>query len=102
MIQLKRFPQRVLSLFLVLAAVLSLLPTPAMAAITTGTGIAATTDANRWSTRLNAQGQPYTYKPPVINGKYLYCVDRGYSWRWGNPSFTGSYTYKYATGADTD
>ncbi len=32
----------------------------------------------------------------------LYCMDRGYGYRWGTASFLNSYTYTSATGADAD
>ena len=35
-------------------------------------------------------------------GKMLYCLDRGYGYRWGTASFLNSYTYTSATGADAD
>ncbi len=41
-------------------------------------------------------------KPPMAAGKMLYCMDRGYGYRWGTPSFLNSYTYTSATGADAD
>jgi len=35
-------------------------------------------------------------------GKQLYCMDLGYSYRYGTASFLNSYTYQSATGADAD
>ena len=88
---------RLLSLLLVLVTVLSLLPTSALAASSTGTGIKPTSNTNYWTTRLLHDGTPYSYKPPMAAGKMLYCMDRGYGYRWGTPSFLNSYTYTSAT-----
>ena len=82
--------------------VLSLLSTSALAASSTGTGIKPTSNTNYWTTRLLHDGTPYSYKPPMAAGKMLYCMDRGYGYRWGTPSFLNSYTYTSATGADAD
>lgn len=99
---LKKIRTRLLSLLLVLVTVLSLLPTSALAASSTGTGIKPTSNTNYWTTRLLHDGTPYSYKPPMAAGKMLYCMDRGYGYRWGTPSFLNSYTYTSATGADAD
>lgn len=87
---------------LVLVTVLSLLPTSALAASSTGAGIKPTNNTNYWTTRLLHDGTPYSYKPPMAAGKMLYCMDRGYGYRWGTASFLNSYTYTSATGADAD
>ena len=81
---------------------LTLLPTSALAASGSGTGIKPTDNTNYWTTRLLHDGTPYSYKPPMAAGKMLYCLDRGYGYRWGTPSFLNSYTYTSATGADAD
>jgi len=81
---------------------LTLLPTSALAASSTGTGIKPTNNTNYWTTRLLHDGTPYSYKPPMAAGKMLYCMDRGYGYRWGTASFLNSYTYTSATGADAD
>ena len=81
---------------------MTLLPTSALAASGSGTGIKATTDPNLWSTRLTSTGQQYSYRPPMAAGKQLYCMDLGYSYRYGTASFLNSYTYQSATGADAD
>ena len=81
---------------------LTLIPTAAFAATSTGTGITPTTDPNRWTTRLTSTGQPYSYRPPMAAGKQLYCMDLGYSYRYGTASFLNSYSYTSATGADAD
>ena len=99
---MKKMRTRLLSLLLVLVTVLSLLPTSALAASSTGTGIKPTSNTNYWTTRLLHDGTPYSYKPPMAAGKMLYCLDRGYGYRWGTPSFLNSYTYTSATGADAD
>ena len=87
---------------LALLTLLTLLPTSALAASGSGTGIKATTDPNLWSTRLTSTGQSYSYRPPTAAGKQLYCMDLGYSYRYGTASFLNSYTYQSATGADSD
>ena len=87
---------------LALLTLLTLLPTSALAATGSGTGIKATTNPNLWSTRLTSTGQPYSYRPPMAAGRQLYCMDLGYSYRYGTASFLNSYSYTSATGADTD
>ena len=94
--------KRIVSLLLPLLTILSLLPTAAMAAESTGVGITPVTDPNLWTTRLNSQGQSYSYRPPTAAGRQLYCMDLGYSYRYGTESFLQSYTYRSATGADAD
>ena len=94
--------KRLISLLLALSAVLSLLCTTAFAAESTGVGITPVTDPNLWTTRLNSQGQSYSYRPPTAAGRQLYCMDLGYSYRYGTESFLQSYTYRSATGADAD
>ena len=88
-------------MLLTLLTVLSLLPTVAMAAESTGVGITPVTDP-LWTTRLNSQGQTYSYRPPTAAGRQLYCMDLGYSYRSGTESFLQSYMYRSATGADAD
>ena len=94
--------KRIVSLLLTLLTVLSLLPTAAFAAESTGVGITPVTDPNLWTTRLNSNGQSYSYRPPTAAGRQLYCMDLGYSYRYGTESFLQSYTYRSATGADAD
>ena len=94
--------KRIVTLLLTLLTVLSLLPTVAMAAESTGVGITPVTDPNLWTTRLNSQGQTYSYRPPTAAGRQLYCMDLGYSYRSGTESFLQSYMYRSATGADAD
>ena len=94
--------KRIVTLLLTLLTVLSLLPTVAMAAESTGVGITPVTDPNLWTTRLNSQGQTYSYRPPTAAGRQLYCMDLGYSYRYGTESFLQSYMYRSATGADAD
>ena len=94
--------KRIITLLLTLLTVLSLLPTVAMAAESTGVGITPVTDPNLWTTRLNSQGQTYSYRPPTAAGRQLYCMDLGYSYRSGTESFLQSYMYRSATGADAD
>lgn len=94
--------KRIVSLFLTLLTVLSLFPTAAFAAESTGVGITPVTDPNLWTTRLTASGQSYSYRPPTAAGRQLYCMDLGYSYRYGTESFLQSYTYRSATGTDAD
>ena len=99
---MKKLKTRFLSAILALLTLLTLLPTSALAASGSGTGIKPTANPNLWSTRLTSTGQPYSYRPPTAAGKQLYCMDLGYSYRYGTASFLNSYTYKSATGADSD
>ena len=99
---MKKLRTRLVSAFLVIMTLLTLLPTSALAASSTGTGIKPTNNTNYWTTRLLHDGTPYSYKPPMAAGKMLYCMDRGYGYRWGTASFLNSYTYTSATGADAD
>ena len=99
---MKTLRTRIMSAFLVIMTLLTLLPTSALAASSTGTGIKPTSNTNYWTTRLLHDGTPYSYKPPMAAGKMLYCMDRGYGYRWGTASFLNSYTYTSATGADAD
>lgn len=94
--------KRIVSLLLTLLTILSLLPTAVMAAESTGVGITPVTNPDLWTTRLNSQGQSYSYRPPTAAGRQLYCMDLGYSYRYGTESFLKSYTYRSATGADAD
>ena len=84
---LKTLRTRIMSAFLVIMTLLTLLPTSALAASSTGTGIKPTSNTNYWTTRLLHDGTPYSYKPPMAAGKMLYCMDRGYGYRWGTASF---------------
>ena len=99
---MKTWKTRIVSAMLALLTLLTLLPTSALAASGSGTGIKATTDPNLWSTRLTSTGQPYSYRPPMAAGKQLYCMDLGYSYRYGTASFLNSYSYTSATGVDAD
>ena len=99
---MKTWKTRILSAMLALLTLLTLLPTSALAASGSGTGIKPTTNPNLWSTRLTSTGQQYSYRPPMAAGKQLYCMDLGYSYRYGTASFLNSYTYQSATGADAD
>lgn len=86
--------KKLVSLFLTLLTILSLFPTAAFAAESTGVGITPVTDPNLWTTRLTASGQTYSYRPPTAAGRQLYCMDLGYSYRYGTESFLKSYTYR--------
>ena len=90
---MKKLRTRLVSAFLVIMTLLTLLPTSALAASGSGTGIKPTDNTNYWTTRLLHDGTPYSYKPPMAAGKLLYCLDRGYGYRWGTASFLNSYSY---------
>ena len=74
---MKSIKHRLLSLLLTLVTILSLLPTAAFAASNTGSGLKITTNQAYWSTRLLANGTPYSYRPPLVDGKLVYCMDSG-------------------------
>ena len=94
--------KRLISLLLALSVAVSLLCTAAFAAESTGVGITPVTNPDLWTTRLNSQGQTYSYRPPTAAGRQLWCMDLGYSYCYGTESFLQSYTYRSATGADAD
>ena len=94
--------KRVLSLLMALVTLLTILPTAAFAAESTGQGIKPVQNPLLVTTRVNSKGQNYVYAPPTAAGKQLYCMDLGYSYRSGNSAFLSSYTYTSATGADAD
>ena len=99
---MKSIKKRLLSLLLTLITILSLLPTSALAASGTGKGITITKNQNYWSTRLLANGTPYSYRPPMAAGRLLYCLDSGLGYHNATQSFFDSYTYTSATNADAD
>ena len=99
---MKSIKKRLLSLLLTLITILSLLPTSAFAASGTGKGITITKNQNYWSTRLLANGTPYSYRPPMAAGRLLYCLDSGLGYHNATQSFFNSYTYTSATNADAD
>lgn len=71
---MKTIRTKILSLLLALVTILSLLPTSAFAASQTGSGIQITQNQAYWSTRLLANGTPYSYRPPLVDGKLVYCI----------------------------
>ena len=99
---MRSIKKRLLSLLLTLITILSLLPTSALAASGTGKGITITKDQAYWSTRLLANGTPYSYRPPMAAGRLLYCLDSGLGYHNATQSFFHSYTYTSATNADAD
>ena len=99
---MKSIKKRLLSLLLTLITILSLLPTSAFAASSTGKGITITKDQAYWSTRLLANGTPYSFRPPMAAGRLLYCLDSGLGYHNATPSYCDSYTYTSATNADAD
>ena len=99
---MKSIKHRLLSLLLTLVTVLSLLPTAAFAASNTGSGLKITTNQAYWSTRLLANGTPYSYRPPLADGKLVYCMDSGLGYHYATPSYLNSFTWTSGTGADAD
>ena len=99
---MKSIKHRLLSLLLTLVTALSLLPTAAFAASNTGSGLKITTNQAYWSTRLLANGTPYSYRPPLVDGKLVYCMDSGLGYHYATPSYLNSFTWTSGTGADAD
>ena len=99
---MKSIKHRLLSLLLTLVTILSLLPTAAFAASNTGFGLKITTNQAYWSTRLLANGTPYSYRPPLVDGKLVYCMDSGLGYHYATPSYLNSFTWTSGTGADAD
>ena len=99
---MKSIKHRLLSLLLTLVTVLSLLPTAAFAASNTGSGLKITTNQAYWSTRLLANGTPYSYRPPLADGKLVYCMDSGLGYHYATKSFLDSYSWTSGSGADAD
>ena len=99
---MKPMKKRLLSLLLTLVTILSLLPTAAFAASNTGSGLKITTNQAYWSTRLLANGTPYSYRPPLVDGKLVYCMDSGLGYHYATPSYLNSFTWTSGTGADAD
>ena len=99
---MKTWKTRIVSALLVIMTLLTMLPTSAFAASGTGKGITITKDQTYWSTRLLANGTPYSYRPPMAAGRLLYCLDSGLGYHNATQSFFDSYTYTSATNADAD
>ena len=99
---MKTWKARIVSALLVIMTLLTMLPTSALAASGTGKGITITKNQNYWSTRLLANGTPYSYRPPMAAGRLLYCLDSGLGYHNATQSFFDSYTYTSATNADAD
>ena len=99
---MKPMKKRLLSLLLTLVTILSLLPTAAFAASNTGSGLKITTNQAYWSTRLLANGTPYSYRPPLADGKLVYCMDSGLGYHYATASYLNSFTWTSGTGADAD
>ena len=92
---MKSIKHRLLSLLLTLVTVLSLLPTAAFAASNTGSGLKITTNQAYWSTRLLANGTPYSYRPPLVDGKLVYCMDSGLGYHYATPSYLNSFIRRF-------
>ena len=99
---MKKIRTKFLSLLLALVTILSLLPTSAFAASKTGSGIQITQNQAYWSTRLLANGTPYSYRPPLADGKLVYCMDSGLGYHYATASYLNSFTWTSGTGADAD
>lgn len=99
---MKKIRTKFLPLLLALVTILSLLPTSAFAASKTGSGIQITQNQAYWSTRLLANGTPYSYRPPLADGKLVYCMDSGLGYHYATASYLNSFTWTSGTGADKD
>ena len=99
---MKSIKTRLVSAFLLIMTILSLFPTAAFAASGTGKGITITKDQAYWSTRLLASGTPYSYRPPLVDGKLVYCMDSGLGYHYATASYLNSFTWTSGTGADAD
>ena len=99
---MKTIRTKFLSLLLALVTILSLLPTAAFAASNTGSGLKITTNQAYWSTRLLANGTPYSYRPPLVDGKLVYCMDSGLGYHYATAAYLNSFTWTSGTGADAD
>ena len=99
---MKSIKTRLVSAFLLIMTILSLFPTTAFAASSTGKGITITKNQNYWSTRLLANGTPYSYRPPLADGKLVYCMDSGLGYHYATKSFLDSYSWTSSSGADAD
>ena len=99
---MKSIKTRLVSAFLLIMTILSLFPTTAFAASSTGKGITITKNQNYWSTRLLANGTPYSYRPPLVDGKLVYCMDSGLGYHYATPSYLNSFTWTSGTGVDAD
>ena len=99
---MKTIRTKFLSVLLALVTILSLLPTSAFAASKTGSGIQITQNQAYWSTRLLANGTPYSYRPPLVDGKLVYCMDSGLGYHYATPSYLNSFTWTSGAGADAD
>ena len=99
---MKTIRTKILSLLLALVTILSLLPTAAFAASNTGSGLKITTNQAYWSTRLLSNGTPYSYRPPLVDGKLVYCMDSGLGYHYATKSFLDSYSWTSGSGADAD
>ena len=99
---MKTIRTKFLSVLLALVTILSLLPTAAFAASNTGSGLKITTNQAYWSTRLLANGTPYSYRPPLVDGKLVYCMDSGLGYHYATASYLNSFTWTSGTGADAD
>ena len=99
---MKSIKHRLLSLLLTLVTILSLLSTAAFAASNTGSGLKITTNQAYWSTRLLANGTSYSYRPPLVDGKLVYCMDSGLGYHYATASYLDSFTWTSGTGADAD
>ena len=99
---MKTIRTKFLSLLLTLVTILSLLPTAAFAASNTGSGLKITTNQAYWSTRLLSNGTPYSYRPPLVDGKLVYCMDSGLGYHYATSSYLNSFTWTSGTGADAD
>ena len=94
--------RRLLSWLLIAAVLCGLLSIQAFAASSTGSGISYSTNTNHWIGRTSINGNNYMYKPPLVDGKWAYCVDFGYSYNPDKPSTLASYQWTHSTGEDAE
>ena len=79
---MKQMKKRILSMLLALVTLLTILPTAALAANSTGTGITPVTDPNLWTTRLTSTGQPYS------TARLRQRASSSIAWIWAIPTAT--------------
>ena len=49
-----------------------------------------------------ANGTPYSYRPPLVDGKLVYCMDSGLGYHYATATYLDSFTWTSGTGADAD
>ena len=77
---MKQMKKRILSMLLALVTLLTILPTAAFAANSTGTGITPVTDPNLWTTRLTSS--------PIPTARLRQRASSSIAWIWAIPTAT--------------